>query len=281
MYFSKVFSCLQVIFVEISAALFSNPGAHPYCLRIRIDCNSGAFQLAAFSFKRESTLQFKRICIINRDLNVLSYAVHKVLGADVEFIIINIDVSNMVYFQRIAFERIIIGFNQFPVLVIFCQSCGTAHPVIITFAAYALASVYLYRADQLILMYRQHDFRIGFRPLACRFLLHIFMGVAMNRIMEFIYDIMKQFKNVKGCVLISILLPDVIHNLFKFCLKLLKRLFRAIIHHVHRSVIIDNRLYLFADIGKRFEQFGACFLYSVCHHFVCLCGFNDESHYGI
>ena len=71
--------------------------------------------------KGECALEFKRVAVIDRDLDILAHAVHKILGADIKLVVINVDIGDMVYLDLIALERIVVFGYQLPVFVIFCQ----------------------------------------------------------------------------------------------------------------------------------------------------------------
>ena len=160
---------LQIIPVEVPAALFTDPGTHPHRFCIRVHRDPGALQLSAFRLKGEGAFELQRIAVIDRDLNVFPDTVHKILSADVQFILIYIDIRDVIDFQVIALEGVVVYENQIPVFIILCQGGGTAYPVIPVLGTNALPSCDLHRAVQCIRMRRHHNGRVLFRPL-CGFL---------------------------------------------------------------------------------------------------------------
>ena len=120
--------------------------------------------MSAFRLKGEGAFELQRIAVVDRDLNAFSDAVHEILSADVQFILIHVDIRDVIDFQLIALEGIIVFKNQIPVFIVFCQGGGAAHPVIPALGANALPALNLHRAGQRIRMCRHHNGGIVLRP---------------------------------------------------------------------------------------------------------------------
>ena len=162
---SQIFSCFQVVFVEVSPAFLADPGTHPYCLGIGIYRNPGTLQLPALRLKGKCPLQLKCICVIDRNLDILSDAVHEILGTCVNLVLIDVDISEVIDLCLIPFERIVIHRDQVPVLIILGQCSGSAYPVIISFTAHTLSAVHLHGSFRLIVILRHHDRHVVLRSL--------------------------------------------------------------------------------------------------------------------
>ena len=137
---SLVFFCIKIVHIEILTGLIIDPGGHIYRPRIWICSYPAALELPGILPEREYSLELQCIAVIDCDLYVPAFAVHKVFHAEIQLIVVYIDVTDMVDLESIALERFIVLRNDFPVAVIFSECPGSANPVIPVLRAYTLSA---------------------------------------------------------------------------------------------------------------------------------------------
>ena len=131
---------IKVVHIEILTGLIIDPGSHIYCSGIRICCDAAALQLAGIGAEGKDSLKLQSISVIDRDLDIFPLSVHEVFNAQIQFIIVNINVAYVIDFQCISLKRLRIFCSNIPAAVIFCQCSGTADPVIPVLRAYTLSA---------------------------------------------------------------------------------------------------------------------------------------------
>ena len=58
---------------------------------------------------------------MNGNLNIFTYTGIKPFGGNIKFIVVDINVANVIGFLLVADKRIFIFFNQFPIHIVFSE----------------------------------------------------------------------------------------------------------------------------------------------------------------
>ena len=131
---------LEVVFIQMTAAFFAHPGAHPHGLLDRVHGDAGHFFLAGLGLELERALEFQGVGVMDGDLDVLAHAVHEVFGAHIDLAVVDVDVTDVVGGDGVAFEGIFVLGHQFAVHVVLVQGLAAAHIDELAVAGHALAT---------------------------------------------------------------------------------------------------------------------------------------------
>ena len=116
-----VLPCIQVIHVQSLTGFVIDPGGQIDRSGIRIHCDAAALHLAGIGAERKDPLQLQRVPVVDGNLDVFPIAILKVFHAQIQFIIVHVNVADMVDFQRIACKRVPVFGNKRPAAVVFFQ----------------------------------------------------------------------------------------------------------------------------------------------------------------
>ena len=129
---------LEVVRVEVDAAFAADPRTHEDRLGVGIDRDARALELPALRLEREHFLEFERLRVVHRDLDVRALSLGEKLRPDIQVAIVDIDVADVVDFYLIPLERVLVKLYQVPVAVVFRKCLGSAYPVVVAFRADSL-----------------------------------------------------------------------------------------------------------------------------------------------
>ena len=147
---AEILTSLQVILIEITAGLFTYPRAHPHGLSIWVNSDTGALFLARGWLEWEGSLQFQAVTIMNSNLDVFTNTIHEVLGTYIDFVLIYVDITNMVGWNLVAIKWSLVDLYLIPTSVILSESLGTRNPEIVTLRSNTLTAFYLMNGSELI-----------------------------------------------------------------------------------------------------------------------------------